>query len=62
MKSAGVKIKVAHLVACLNIGGVDRLINNRQLVNEYGDNAFEYINTNLSIESAAKKYELLYRD
>ena len=62
MKSACVKIKVVHLVGCLNIGGLGCFIDNYQLVNEYGDNAFEYINTNLSIESAAKKYELLYRD
>lgn len=35
-------------------------IDNPQLVIEYGDNAFEYISANFSIESAAKKYGQLY--
>lgn len=35
-------------------------IDNRQLVAEYGDNAFEYISANFSIESAAQKYVKLY--
>jgi hypothetical protein len=60
MKSACVKIKVAHLVGCLNIGGLGCFIDNHQLVNEYGDNAFEYISANLSIGSATKKNGQLY--
>lgn len=35
-------------------------IDNPQLVIEYGDNAFEYISANFSIESSAKKYVQLY--
>jgi hypothetical protein len=51
MESACVKIKVAHLEGCLNIGALGCFIDNYQLVNEYGDNAFEYISTNLSIDN-----------
>ena len=39
---------------------IQYFIDNRQLVKEYGDNAFEYISVNFSIESAAKKYVQLY--
>lgn len=39
---------------------IQHCIDNRQLITEYGDNAFKYISANFSIESAAKKYLELY--
>jgi glycosyltransferase involved in cell wall biosynthesis len=41
---------------------IQAFLNNRTLINEYGENAFEYISENFSIESAAKKYLELYDD
>ena len=35
---------------------IQHFIDNHQLIKELGDNAFEYISANFSIESAAKKY------
>jgi glycosyltransferase involved in cell wall biosynthesis len=39
---------------------IQGFLDNRQLIKQYGDNAFEYINAKFSIESAAKKYIDLY--
>lgn len=39
---------------------IQRIIDDRQLIMEYGDNAFEYVSANFSIDSAAKKYSQLY--
>lgn len=39
---------------------IQRINDDRQLIIEYGDNAFEYVSANFSIDSAAKKYAQLY--